>query len=345
MQSLNITLKTLTPLWTGGVDGRMDRIHETGIIGSLRWWYEAIVRGLGGDVCNPTSENPNDRCPRPDGTYCDVCRLFGATGWRRRFRLTFIDSTREDNQFPSKIGANRNYTDARGNPKTPTWYFNNKPQSGILRTRIQSLDSTFPSDIVAGLVQFASDWTAIGARPQMGFGVVQVENGRPNMKLLYDHLVAQVGSKTYENHPALNNMFLTRISVPTDRREETFNLKYDLRALFRGDRKLRHFIMGTVHGTSSIGTERMAAKIKMSHPYNGVLRLWGWVPSQVKTDEEMDRESVISAIYNHLQDKDTYTVEYWREMNTDRDTQTQQQADAKAFLRSLLQIKEEDVEL
>ena len=44
IEPLNITLKTLTPLWTGGVNGKVDRIHETGIIGSLRWWYEAIMR-------------------------------------------------------------------------------------------------------------------------------------------------------------------------------------------------------------------------------------------------------------------------------------------------------------
>jgi CRISPR-associated protein Cmr1 len=44
-------------LWTGGpVSGKMERVHETGIIGSLRWWYEAIVRSLGGSVCDPTSE-------------------------------------------------------------------------------------------------------------------------------------------------------------------------------------------------------------------------------------------------------------------------------------------------
>ena len=40
---LTVKIRTLTPLWTGGLDGTMDRIHETGIIGSLRWWYEAIV--------------------------------------------------------------------------------------------------------------------------------------------------------------------------------------------------------------------------------------------------------------------------------------------------------------
>jgi len=35
---MELTIETLTPLWTGGVDGRADRIHETGILGSLRWW-------------------------------------------------------------------------------------------------------------------------------------------------------------------------------------------------------------------------------------------------------------------------------------------------------------------
>ncbi len=34
---MEITLKTLTPLWTGGVGGTCDRLHETGLIGSLRW--------------------------------------------------------------------------------------------------------------------------------------------------------------------------------------------------------------------------------------------------------------------------------------------------------------------
>ncbi len=84
---LKITLKTLTPLWTGGVDGACDRLHETGLIGSLRWWYEALVRGLGGYACDPTSE---DRCPNKDGNHCVVCELFGCTGWARKFRLKVL---------------------------------------------------------------------------------------------------------------------------------------------------------------------------------------------------------------------------------------------------------------
>ena len=51
-----IKIRTLTPLWTGDVDRECKSIKETGIIGSLRWWYEALVRGLGGYACDPTSD-------------------------------------------------------------------------------------------------------------------------------------------------------------------------------------------------------------------------------------------------------------------------------------------------
>jgi len=64
MDPLTIELKTLTPLWTGGVDKTCDRLHETGLIGSLRWWYEALVRGLGGYACDPTSEGRCEYNPK-----------------------------------------------------------------------------------------------------------------------------------------------------------------------------------------------------------------------------------------------------------------------------------------
>jgi len=59
---MEIKLRTLTPLWTGGVEGTCDRVHETGIIGSLRWWYEAIVRGLEGFVGDSASDDMSQRC-------------------------------------------------------------------------------------------------------------------------------------------------------------------------------------------------------------------------------------------------------------------------------------------
>jgi len=94
-EPLKITLKTLTPLWAGGADGTSDRLHATGIIGSLRWWYEAIVRGLGGYACDPTSDdrceyNPKKKEP-PEKQLCAACYLFGCTGWARKFRLLVLD--------------------------------------------------------------------------------------------------------------------------------------------------------------------------------------------------------------------------------------------------------------
>jgi len=99
---MEIRLKTLAPLWTGGVDQTCDRLHETGLIGSLRWWYEALVRGLGGYACDPTSE---DRCPDKDGKHCVACELFGCTGWARKFRLAVLDE--KENPIQTQIQANQ----------------------------------------------------------------------------------------------------------------------------------------------------------------------------------------------------------------------------------------------
>ncbi|NJN65908.1 MAG: type III-B CRISPR module RAMP protein Cmr1 [Chloroflexaceae bacterium] len=339
---MGIELQTLTPLWTGGADGKVDRIHETGLLGSLRWWYEVMVRGTGGEVCDTVSSG----CVLDDRKVglCDVCQLFGATGWRRRFRLSLAhNQVKSMSDFPQKITASPPRIRGSGTGQ-PSWYFQyqddqmrkpNSPMSGSFSVHIQSLVPTFPAEVIAGLVQFVADWTAIGARAQMGFGVSQVQGERVDTAPLYNHLAACQGSKTYSNLPSLNNMFLARIQVTNQQPQETFNLKYDLRALFRGNTTVRHFIMGTVDKKSPVGPERMAAKIKMSHPYgDGLMRVWGWVPALPK-GAEMERDEVLTAIHAHLESN--YPIECWREMNSDRDTQTKQQTDASAFLRSLLQ--------
>jgi len=81
MREFTVKIKSLTPLWTGGADRKNTTLRETGIIGSLRWWYEALIRGLGGTACDPTGT----KCERKN--HCDVCELFGCTGWARKFRL------------------------------------------------------------------------------------------------------------------------------------------------------------------------------------------------------------------------------------------------------------------
>ncbi len=344
--------KTLTPLWTGGADKKVDRIHETGIIGSMRWWYEVLVRGVGGRVCSPDSDgekNKRNKCDfnaegyrksqageeRPrlrEAGLCDVCRLFGATGWKRRFRLEVVDCTAPDRNSPKKITIDRK------NPKTnkkPEWYLPDHPRSGRVELTIKSLAAGCSPEPVEGLLQFIADWGALGAKGQMGFGIVAPVNGRIDTRPLYNQLDSAAGNCRYPKLPSLQNMFFARIKKEGAKDNETFNLKHDLRQLFAGDRDLRHFIMGTANKH-----ERMAAKIKISRPYdNGVFRLWGWIPEEAEVYKgNWNREEVLKVIHDHL--TKNYEPQVWREMNSLRDTVMPDNGGPLQFLRSLLALEE-----
>jgi len=171
----------------------------------------------------------------------------------------------------------------------------------------------------------------------MGFGVIELHNklhkSRIDTKPLYDWLIRASGNRTYKYLPSLCNIFLARISPKNGEsfsEQDTFNLKYDLRRLFANDKKLRHFIMGTVKG------ERMAAKVKISRPYgDGLVRVWGWIPEEADVYQgSWNRNRVVSEIYKHL--STNYSLQVWRGMNSPRDTVTPDNGDAPAFLRNLL---------
>ena len=100
-------IEALTDIWTGDASQNGNRLIPTGIMGSLRWWFEVLVRGLGGKACDPTVQGV--RCPNPNkkstdpGHHCVVCELFGCTGWARKFRLMILDEN--DNVIQGRIKA------------------------------------------------------------------------------------------------------------------------------------------------------------------------------------------------------------------------------------------------
>jgi CRISPR-associated protein Cmr1 len=317
--------------------GKMDRIHETGIIGSMRWWYEVIVRGLGGDACDPSKADCAFDEEKDHEGLCDVCRVFGATGWKRRFRLVIRDTDVD----PDERVKNVQIWKSR---HTSKWYFpaklNDKPRSGKLTIQIQSLATDFRPEVVAGLVQFIADWAGIGARVQMGFGVIELANGRVDTQPLYNRLQTAASNRQDPELPSLQNIFLARVSSKDGRpfdENETFNLKYDLRRLFEDDTKLRHFVMGT-----TTKGERIAAKVKMSRPYNSnnEMRVWGWIPKKLPSAQNFEnRDAIVQAIYLNLREK--YNIQVWREMNSARDTVIRDNIDVNVFLRTLLGLEED----
>jgi len=95
-------LKTLTPVWTGGVEGKNDKLHVTGIKGSIRWWYEVLIRGLGNYACDPTANGHCELKPKELNRYqplaqqikekiCPACYMFGCTGWSGKFILKLME--------------------------------------------------------------------------------------------------------------------------------------------------------------------------------------------------------------------------------------------------------------
>lgn len=175
-EPLQITLQTLTPLWTGGVDGSMDCVHASGILGSLRWWYEAIVRGLGGEACDPTEHACNfdiDKYKKATGLpererlraagLCDACQLFGATGWRRRFGLQISAQAK-----PTWEGGGLN---VRPYGRNRGWFLN--------AGRVGAVTLTFTGNEEAlvqmmALLRFLETWGSLGPRPQLGYGVFRI---------------------------------------------------------------------------------------------------------------------------------------------------------------------------
>ncbi len=76
-------LEALTDIWTGDAERRGDRLITTGLLGSIRWWFEVLVRGLRGSSCDPSVDDKT--CLKQE--HCVVCELFGCTGWSRKFRF------------------------------------------------------------------------------------------------------------------------------------------------------------------------------------------------------------------------------------------------------------------
>jgi len=145
----------------------MDRIHETGILGSLRWWYEAIVRGLGGRACDPTGDH---RCPDKNGNYCDACTVFGATGLQRAFRL-------EGPEWWNKARGNTLKVRVKDNKG---WFLGHGflEEGEIQITPLRLPEGWGAKDLIRSLyltMKLIECWGGLGPKTQQGYGVVKLD--------------------------------------------------------------------------------------------------------------------------------------------------------------------------
>ncbi|ASQ90549.1 type III-B CRISPR module RAMP protein Cmr1 [Prosthecochloris sp. GSB1] len=357
---VSIPLQTLTPLWTGGAQaGVVDRIHETGIIGSLRWWFEILVRSVGGKVLSPheailkledykalNAGQKKDPVKLKQCGLCDVSLIFGATNWKRKFRLEIEDHT-------SDIHL-RNISVNTGSGQPAKWFFKGPAREGNLTLKIIPLTrdrNLFDPAIIEGLVKFISDWGGFGARNQMGFGIVKPER-HLDTRPLYDYLM-RIDECTYNRQlPSLGNMFFARITSKEKKNfaaETTFVLKHALRKTIEVQEKktaephtmnpdtpLSRFVMG------AITPEKSAAKIYLSRPFEkegtNTIRLWGWLPGESgHFSSRLSREGLLDLIYQHLRNNYSASPDDWIELKHSDAHQPDMQ---RRFLKLLLDIEE-----
>ena len=76
---MKVHCKTLTPIWTGDINADSGEVKESGLIGSMRFWFEGLLRKYGKHCCG--GKGDNEKCD------CIVCEVFGTTGKARSFRL------------------------------------------------------------------------------------------------------------------------------------------------------------------------------------------------------------------------------------------------------------------
>ncbi|MDI7277050.1 MAG: type III-B CRISPR module RAMP protein Cmr1 [Anaerolineae bacterium] len=334
LQTMTVTLRTLTPLWTGGPDQACKRVRASGIVGSLRWWYEALIRGLGGHACDPTRHTCAYDASRPDQPVCPACKLFGATGWARRFRLAIEERMRPDGP-QGAYGPDGKRADRRaeGRRTEPTWYFPRTGLSGTLHLSVVPLAPDLDPNLLLGVLALIERHGALGARTQFGYGRVQLEGAPeldvPGFVASLQHAAQAMPART-RGLPALDEMFFARIETREQPLAAVLKLRRDLRASFRsgfgGNRELRHFICGTVAGG------RQASKVWCSQAVNGVMSVWGWVPDEVP---HAARGAVVEHIAATLEASGN--VRSWREYNSPRDTVLPSSPDREAFVASLLE--------
>lgn len=311
MPPVSLAVKTLTPIWTGDIDGRADReILVTSLMGSLRWWMEALLRGAGAPVTDPTCEHTVFERGKPDRRDASEL-LFGCTGWQRRFRLDLGLAQVASVPVASPVSG--------GNHRS--WYFRSGAMGGHFQLRITALtrqmrsgDEPFDEELIGDLIRFVLKWGSLGARGQMGFGFCEAPGGTAYPHL--DHYLAtNAGTQTDgRGLPSLRDMFFAEVRKTTNgpfADRINFDVKIGLRNALRARstegpaeqakwNRIRYEILGRI---SSNDDERMGSKVNVSRPLQNGRKLacWGWVPrSSAIADVRTNREEILNRIAYEL---------------------------------------------
>lgn len=238
-----LKFKTRTPIWTGDAKKECLKLHETSLIGSLRWWFEIVVRGLGGRACDPTAKGEADEgnaCSFDAEKYekawrngqgslpaaalaglCPACQVFGATGWRKIFRLEVDNS----DLCPTMDGPSRGLLIPSGRctgSRMGGWYVL-PAQHGRFAVRLhlaREYEGEWYLPVLITTLKLMEHWGAIGAKETGGYGVFSLtdvpeyllteENPFAHSQEEHDTLLT---TKHWDCLPGLTDFFFAKVKL------------------------------------------------------------------------------------------------------------------------------------
>ncbi len=281
---IDIECLPLTPVWTGDASDDSSRrgyhIRETGLRGSIRNWYETLLRGAGLTACDPSGQSCIYDPQRGLSSICHACQTFGCTGYSSRVRLE-IDGAAGPGVLkelrlrnPGKQGHRGWRVPASLNPK--------------FRLKIVPLHAGVDIEGLLLTLRLIEKYGALGAKTSHGQGAVRFQNLPPANARHWQSQMVQCPAKSGIRSPNLAEMigvWFRLSSLPTQLPLSgdlpDFNISTQsawvptaplIRASLRDTLRSapvndRHRIMGTIHGWGDPKRQTKGSDVHVTHAY------------------------------------------------------------------------------
>ncbi|HEC92933.1 MAG TPA: type III-B CRISPR module RAMP protein Cmr1 [Candidatus Atribacteria bacterium] len=214
-RTLRITIKTLTPLWTGDAWRENNSIQPSSIMGSLRFWFEVICyfAGItknenyeGGKLKDDLNEkefkekllNNGLNFKGIDNTLseCNVSfpsKLFGCTGWKGWVRIKKIEPI-EDYCFGNKlklpfgVAIKKDFSEIKelnnfrelDKNNYSGWFFSKSYFYGKFEITFE-IEENIIEPIFYPILVFIEKYGFLGGKWNIGYGRVGIENVSDNV--------------------------------------------------------------------------------------------------------------------------------------------------------------------
>ena len=283
--SIALTLRTLTPLYTGGVGQHGDQIHPSGLLGGLRKFSSLLAAAVG----DPNFEHAVwGTAPNADDRHAKQVALR-------------VDASSLEKIRPVVAKGCINWPRPDGKPRSG-WYYN-VAYDGVLRltlTRRGISDPHWQLLLLALRIQLRH--ATFGSRDQWGLGALTADE-LPPVKPLSPPATAPLTDR-----PGLHCALFTEIQfsrpLPSDwlvRLKEGLRWREKLRGSFRndGEKDLRHYLFGKL---GQYGSAINISALYLHGSRGCALRIWGVIPHTTSLRFADQRNQVVQTLRQAIEE-------------------------------------------